>query len=100
MQYTDQYGETYDLTFVKSEYTLGGLAIIAYCEDGPYATVTVWLDEPVTNERCAYLDTNNCGHLIGWLIKKGYVRQTFRYARSGFCEYPEGMFDEEFLNTL
>lgn len=100
MKYADQYGETYDLTFVKDEYELGGLAVIAYCEDGPYAVVTTWLPDPVTNERCAYLDTNNCKHLVEWLIDKGYVRQTYRYARSGFCEYPEGMFDDEFLSTL
>lgn len=100
MRYTNQYGKTYDLVFTKDEYVMGGFAITAFCEDGPYATVTKWLPAPTTNDRCAYLDTNNCQHLIDWLVDEGCVTLTGCCVASGFCTYPEGMFDETWLATL
>ena len=34
------------------------------------------------------------------MVKAGYVTLTGRTAVSGWCEYPEGRFDKEWLDSL
>ena len=107
--YTDEWGNDYKLSFLKTAYAYGGgIAIEALCEEfdedisdetwlEPYAGVTTNLC--VTSSKCcAYLDTNNSRHLIDWMIEEGLVELTGRTVQSGFCTYPEGEFSDEFLN--
>lgn len=107
MHYNDEWGNKYELKFFKATYQMGGLAVLAYCkEDGndywePYGDVTVWLFAPKSDyEYCAYLDTNNDGRLVKAMVDAGYVTLTGRTTRSGWCEYPEGRFDKEWLDSL
>lgn len=104
MNYTDEYGKTYELRFHKAHYLLGGKAITVECsEDGyfwePYATVTKYISE-TKDDCCAYLDTNNVGHLIQAMIDAGYIELTGRVTISGWCMYPEGRFNDEWLAGL
>ena len=106
MKYTDKYGNDYELMFVKGMYVAGELAIVVYCDDGegwgwePYADLTVHLPYPIFEPDCAFLDTNNCGHLVNAMIDEGLVTLTGREGVSGFCTYPEGRFDSEWLDSL
>ena len=106
--YTDEWGNDYKLSFLKTAYAYGGgIAIEALCEEAdpdidpepwlePYANVTVNLGVPC-GERCAFLDTNNSRHLVDWMVEQGLVVLTGATMPSGFCIYPEGRFTEEFL---
>lgn len=105
MRYT-HYDTTYELTFYKSRYIAdNSIFIEAWCrEDGddywePYADVTKCLYERPA-DGCSFLDTNNVGHLIQAMVDEGYVELTGRTASSGWCEYPEGRFDKEWLEGL
>lgn len=106
MQYTSKYGDTYEMKFMKDTYNAGGLAILAFCDEGKgngwelYTIVTVWLPYPTFEFGCAFLDTNNSGHLIEAMVDAGYVTLTGREGVSGFCTYPEGRFDSEWLDGL
>lgn len=93
-------GETIEL--YRSTYADNGrLAIVAMCEDGPYGVATVNLsDYWLTNERCAFMDTNNSRALVDRIEELGIGEWTFGQARSGFCTYPEFEFDEEWLATV
>lgn len=105
MKYTDEYGNRYELRFYRARYQMGGMAILAECcEEGedfwePYADVTTYIFAP-KGDNCAYLDTNNVGHLVQAMIDAGYVELTGRTAASGWCVYPEGHFNEDWLASL
>lgn len=104
MNYTDEWGDNYKLRFYKARYQMGGMAILAECceDDGfwePYADVTTYIFAP-KGDNCAYLDTNNAGHLIQKMVDAGYVELTGRTAQSGWCTYPEGHFNEKWLAEL
>lgn len=85
----------------------GNLAVFA-SEDGGetiYGVVTVNLvdDEhpdtyELTDSNCAFLDTNNSGDLAQDMIARGLCEMTGRWARSGFCTYPEGRISESVIN--
>lgn len=107
--YTDEWGNDYKLSFLKTAYAYGGgIAVEALCEEfdedidpepwlEPYAGVTTNLGV-TSSKRCAYLDTNNSRHLIDWMVEQGLVELTGMTMPSGFCIYPEGRFTEGFLN--
>ena len=104
--YVDEWGDRYDLAFELSHYeTNGRLAIEAWCRPEeeeswePYASVTVNLWEPIDGDDCAYLDTNESPTLVRWLLEQGHVSLIPRVAQSGFCEYQEGRFTTEFLQS-
>lgn len=65
-----------------------------------YSVVTVNLsDENITNERCAFLDTNNNGDTItDWLEKHGFGKWTGGFGFSGFCIYPEFVFNQDVID--
>ena len=101
-------GEMQRIAFVKNAYMSNdSLAIeCIYLHDGDefngyapywetYGSVTVNLGFSYGNR--GYLDTNNCGHLIKWMLKEGLVTDTGMSMRSGYCEYPLGEFTDEFL---
>jgi hypothetical protein len=64
-----------------------------------YSTPTVNLvDEKLTNENCAYLDTNNCGeYILNWLEQHDFGKPTGCFGFSGFCMYPEFEFRKEII---
>ena len=65
----------------------------------PYADVTVNIpDYPLSDENCAFLDTNNAPFVVELLTKYNCGKFTGRYAYSGYCAYPEFRFDMETLN--
>lgn len=86
-----------DVTICKTKYAKGGLAIQLYCDDGPYARLTVNL-KPVP-EGFAYVDTNNVPFAEEFInrykLGKYVVGQD---AISGFCVYPLYHFDMGKLN--
>lgn len=99
--------EEVDALFGKK---MPGLAILAETveKDGetyPYADVTVSLGEFIGMKNCAYIDTNNCTftqELLELRTKSGkpIAVNTGLTKRSGFCEYPLWLFDEEFLREI
>ena len=100
----DSWGDIVDITFTKANYEKrygGGFAIQMWCEDGPYATLTVNLYPKKCEKNCAFVDTNNLGFkIVEWLESNGIAEWTYRIERSGFCEYPEMKFNAEFLESL
>ena len=71
---------------------------MASMSDGPFATLTVNLDYPLTNERCQFIDTNNCPWAREFLLKHPEIgRFTGFYGESGYCIYPEFEFSKEFI---
>lgn len=101
---TNVWGQTDNVWFSKAQYDKkygGGLAIQMWCDDGPYATLTVNLHPEKCKENCAFIDTNNLGNrILGWLEENGIAHWTYRVERSGYCEYPEVEFDADFLASL
>lgn len=57
-------------------------------EEGPIATLTVCLDDKSLGENEAYLDTNNCPWVVGFMDKYGLGELTGKVRPSGYCLYP------------
>lgn len=57
----------------------------------PYAILTINLpSEPLTNNNCVFIDTNNCPWALDLLCNKlKSAKPTHHAAISGFCFYPE-----------
>lgn len=68
----------------------------------PYATLTVNIPAfKLSNPNCALLDTNNCPWSEELLVDAlSCAEPTDRYARSGFCYYPEVELIPEQLEKL
>lgn len=108
MKYTDEDGEVWELDFYTGIYAWdGSLAIQAWCTEHDeewgdsyeeYATVTVCLGGPL-EERHTFVDVNNCKRLVDALYEEGAFFYTYRYERSGYVEYPEVVWDEEWLKA-
>ena len=94
------YGKPYTVYLVKSTYHYGNrLAVCLYTtDDEPFATLTVNLpEEELTSKDCAFIDTNNCEWLPEFLVENDIAFPTWNFARSGFCVYPEYLFNLEKL---
>ena len=90
--YVDKYGNAWRLMFAKTVYAYGGsIAVEAYSENSgegdvetsfdPYAPITVNLPIiPLTDERCAWIDTNNSRHIAEWMVRGGFMSWTGRSA--------------------
>ena len=72
------------------------LAIQLWCEDGPFATLTVNLDGE-REEGCQYVDVNNCPWAEQFIYKYKLGTFTGNIGYSGFCAYPEFKFNIEEL---
>ena len=68
------------------------LAIQMWCEDGPYAILTVNLSQKC-KPNCAFVDTNNCPWAENFIEKYKLGMPTGNMKMSGFCIYPEYEFD-------
>ena len=73
------------------------LAIQLWCEDGPFATLTVNLPDSQHNAECQYVDTNNCPWAEQFIEEYNLGAFTGYYGFSGFCMYPEYRFNIEEL---
>jgi hypothetical protein len=96
----DAWGIKNRITFEVHKYAYGnGLAIVMNCEDGPYATLTVNLeDEPTSGDR-AFVDVNNLSpEILTWIKKNNLGLPTGRQGFSGYCIYPEYEFNLEEIN--
>ena len=90
------YGTEYDdLYVVKNTYmwgeTKGRLALsLISTSEGPFCTLSVNLvDETLTNDKCFFVDTNNCPFAESFLIENKIAVPTGSFGFSGFCVYPE-----------
>ena len=90
------YGQEEVGTEVTTYANNGTLAIQLWCEEEPFAMLTVNLDEPHRAE-CQYVDTNNCPWAEQFIAEYNLGAPTGNYGISGFCIYPEYRFDIEEL---
>lgn len=99
-----------DLKLAVGTYSnsIGGMAIQAYDDEGPFGTFTVNLVErPIQPydalpKNCAYLDTNNMPDLPEILQKEGLAEPVLFQGEpvsrdSGYCTYPLYEFDVDKL---
>lgn len=71
------------------------LAIQAWCSDGPYARMTVNLNEKLPEDE-AYVDMNNWPG-VGEIIDEYELGKCVGAGTSGYCIYPKVKFDLEKL---
>ena len=96
------FGEDYYIQLVARKYNDNNrLAVQAFEEDGtPFAILTVNIpDESLSDSlSCtAFIDTNNLDGIEQFLIQNKIAKPTGKYVRSGFCTYPEFIFNLEML---
>lgn len=91
----------YNIEPVFTEYSFGGNLALYFTEENEnmFGVITVNLeDDDPSNERCAFIDTNNWeDNVCDWLETNGFGKQTGRLAISGFCVYPEFEFNEQVI---
>lgn len=89
------FGAWDDIIIQKMEYryknTKGRLALQLFSKsEGPFATISVNLvDEDLTDDKCFFVDTNNCPWAEDFLTKNKIAEFTGNIGLSGFCVYPE-----------
>lgn len=77
-----------------------GLALGLLTEDGDlYDFLTVSFGEFISIKNAAYIDTNNHREAIAWLTENGFGKATPLTKKSGFCEYPLFVFNEEMIKN-
>lgn len=83
-------GEDDVLTLEITEYRKpkGRVALQLWCEDGPYATVSVNLPNEPCKEGQFFVDTNNCPWAEAWLEKNDIATDDGYLSFSGYCAYP------------
>lgn len=92
------WGSEHEITFrINSYASNGNLAIEMFCWDNefpePWSILTVNLDVKCKSN-CAFIDTNNNGDsILDWLKENKLGKLTGYYEYSGFCLYPEFIFD-------
>jgi len=94
----EAWNTVYDTCIEVSTYMYGGslyMNLLDRCEDGvePYADITVNLPEYKSGPDCAFVDTNNFSQAEKLIAEYKLGEPTGRYARSGYCTYPEYKFN-------
>lgn len=92
--------EPMDAVIVKSKYANNGRTYLGlYCKEEeyfePWTDITVNLFGPITDESCAFVDTNNCPDIVRFLEENKLAEPTGRVRQSGWCMYPEYRFNYE-----
>lgn len=64
------------------------LAIQAWCDEGPFATLTVNLENFLQGKDSAFVDTNNCPWAEQFIQDNGLGEPLGVYGESGWCTYP------------
>lgn len=95
------FGQTWRVELRKGEYNIGGgLAIEMITDEGEdFATLTVNLGFGA-KEGCAFIDTNNCGWALDFLLENGIASDTGITQSSGFCIYPLYKFNKNILDKM
>lgn len=89
------FGTWGDIIIQKREYnyehTKGRVALQLFSKsEGPFATISVNLvDEDLTDDKCFFVDTNNCPWAEDFLVKNNIAEPTGEFGVSGYCIYPE-----------
>ena len=92
------WGVERQISFHLANYADNGnlyIGLIMHDEGGlePYGDLTVNLDVKLPSDR-AYVDLNNNGReILNWIIDNKLGIPTFSTRISGFCEYPEFIFN-------
>ena len=92
------WGKSHKISFHLANYAdNGNLYIGMLIHDDkypePWGDLTVNLGFKLPSDR-AYVDSNNNGReILNWLIDNELAIPTFATKRSGFCEYPEFIFN-------
>ena len=95
-----RYGKQHPISFEINRYVENNNLYVGMVthEDGfpePWNNLTVNLGVKCA-DNCAFIDTNNNGSdIVEWLISNGLGHLTGRIVTSGFCTYPEFVFDME-----
>lgn len=97
----ERYGKDHQVCFSTARYYNNNLCVkILECETNgivlwSYLTVNFDIRCP---EHCAFIDVNNNGdRIVEWVITHGLGHLTGRICESGFCTYPEVVFNMEKL---
>lgn len=100
------WNEQVEIGFSRETYANNGnLCIEAWlvengCFTEPYSRVTVNLTKKC-KENHAFIDSNNCPQeIIRWLEENNYVICTYNMEISGYCQYLEYVFSDEFLRSV
>lgn len=95
------YGKSYNVIPLFGKYCAGGSLALQLIEVGgnPFGNVTVNLvDETLSDEMCAFIDTNNFGEdIVEWLRINKFGDTTGKVGFSGFCTYPEFRFNRSIV---
>lgn len=100
----DYYGEDYNLVPIMTRYTNNGrLAILLYDEEEMYfCDLTVNLPNSQLSDTkrndLAFVNVNDNPWLTSFIEKHQLGRPTNHSGRSGYCSYPEYVFDLTMLN--
>lgn len=79
----------------------GSMAVTVWSSIGePIATLTVCLCDGSLAWDEAYVDTNNCQWVVGFIEQEGLGKRTGRIGRSGYCTYPVVKFDIQKIRAL
>lgn len=100
-KYKSPYGKEYTLAPMLRTYPNGRLAIqLIDVEDGAqFAILTTNLvEEQLSGECCAFVDTNNFEDAEEFIRKNHLGVFIFNYGYSGFCKYPEYFFNTNLMN--
>ena len=92
-------GEMIDVNLAMSTYGSKDVCLDLWCEDGPYARLTVCLDVEA-GEGMAYIDTNNCPWAPSFIDKYRIGKPTNRTRVSGFCVFPLYKLDMDQIRFL
>lgn len=92
------WGQTHPISFIVNHYANNNnlsINMITTIDDypEPFSFLTVNLNEKCA-ENCAFIDVNNNGpDIIDWLIDNKLGKLSGKIKQSGFCIYPEFIFD-------
>lgn len=94
------FGKTYEIKLIANSYANNKrLAVQAFSISSgeQFDTLTVNIDFPLSGDKSthAFIDTNNYGFLNieKFLQDNKIAKPTGRYGKSGYCTYPEYIFD-------
>lgn len=86
--------ETCTMSASKYADKAGHIALQLWCEEGPFATITVNLPGiRGESKNVSCVDTNNCPWAPALIKRLKIGEPTGKYMNSGFCVYPVYKFD-------
>ena len=94
----EAWGCTVEVWCVLGEYESNGtLAVQLFCEEGPFASLTVNVEDGCAGGDYAYVDTNNCPWAQKFIAENGLGETTGIVGFSGRCQYPLYLFHRDRL---